>query len=185
MLHLPLVALGLIVMPGAAEPVDPADRTSAEAEYRLFLDSNGIVYGDISVACAIAQTVGDPNAAMVGICYANNEDPGVIYHGAASLDGSTWTFLALEGDTTTAPSAAAGPATTFGDGTWIVGTDIAPGAYRAPGGSLCYWARLADFSGEEIIANAFSDTSSQMLVEIEASDVAFETNGCGTWEPVG
>jgi len=33
----------------------------------------------------------------------------------------------------TAPAKPAGPATSFGDGTWVVGEDIQPGTYRSPG----------------------------------------------------
>jgi hypothetical protein len=37
--------------------------------------------------------------------------------------------------------------TRFGQGTFIVRTDIAPGTYRSSGGSACYWERLRDFTG--------------------------------------
>ncbi|WP_197522643.1 hypothetical protein, partial [Occultella aeris] len=46
----------------------------------------------------------------------------------------------------------------FGAGTLRVGTDVAPGTYRAStGADSCYWERLAGFSGEfdDIIANDF------------------------------
>lgn len=84
---------------------------------------------------------------------------------------------------TTAPTAAppAGPRTSFGDGTYIVGTDIAPGTYRAPGGDTCYWERESSLSGssDDIIANNLSP--GQQTVTIAASDKGFKTQGCGTW----
>src|SRR5262249_1630682 len=45
--------------------------------------------------------------------------------------------------------------TSFGEGTFIVGTDIAPGTYKNTGDDGCYYARLSSFSGAlgGIIAN--------------------------------
>ncbi len=63
---------------------------------------------------------------------------------------------------TAAPVTAPGePATTFADGTYLVGTDIAAGTYHSDGPDpdgpgLCYWARLRDDAGEDIIANDVS-----------------------------
>jgi hypothetical protein len=69
----------------------------------------------------------------------------------------------------------------FGDGTWIVNTDIAPGTWSAAGGSSCYWARLANFTGtiDGVIANDLGTTSP--IVTIDASDVGFMSGGCGQW----
>jgi hypothetical protein len=70
---------------------------------------------------------------------------------------------------------------TFGDGTYIVGKTVAPGSYRAPGGSNCYWERDRNFSGGDnsIIAN---DTpAGPTLTTISPSDKGFQTSGCGRW----
>jgi hypothetical protein len=72
--------------------------------------------------------------------------------------------------------------TISGDGTYIVGEDIAAGTYRAQGsGDSCYWARLSGLSGElgDIIANYLG--SAKTTVAVGASDEAFETNGCCDW----
>jgi hypothetical protein len=71
--------------------------------------------------------------------------------------------------------------TSFGEGTYIVGTDLRPGTYGSPGGDLCYWERLRGFSGEtaEIIANDLP--SGQAIVTIRQSDKGFRSSGCGTW----
>jgi hypothetical protein len=72
----------------------------------------------------------------------------------------------------------------FGNGTYLIGADIAPGTYRtvgAPDG--CYWARLRGTSGgsNDIIANDFG--SGWNVVTIAPTDLAFKTSGCGTWTP--
>ncbi len=69
----------------------------------------------------------------------------------------------------------------FEEGTYFVGTDIAPGTYRSSGGSGCYWARLSGFSGDlgNIIAN--ENASGTAIVEIAASDKGFTSSDCSTW----
>lgn len=71
--------------------------------------------------------------------------------------------------------------TSFGDGMFIVGTDIMPGTYRNSGGDSCYYARLSGFSGDlsEILAN--NNVSTPTIVTISASDKGFKSQGCGTW----
>jgi len=71
--------------------------------------------------------------------------------------------------------------TSFGDGIYIVGTDLEPGTYKNSGGQGCYWARLSGFGGtlDEIKANGNTDTST--IVTIVASDKGFQSNRCGTW----
>ncbi len=72
--------------------------------------------------------------------------------------------------------------TTFGEGVWVVGSDISAGTYRNSDSSgFCYWARLSGFSGdiEDIITNEFTDTI--QIVEISSSDAGFESNDCGIW----
>ena len=67
------------------------------------------------------------------------------------------------------------------DGTWLVGEELTPGHYVAPGGEDCYWERLSDFRGEidSIISNHFGP--GRQVVEIEATDVGFQTLYCGDW----
>lgn len=79
----------------------------------------------------------------------------------------------------------ANPNAAFGAGTYMVGTDIAPGTWRAEGGSGCYWARLKDFSGgpDAIIAN--DNTTGSAVVQIAASDAGFSSARCGTWTKAG
>lgn len=69
----------------------------------------------------------------------------------------------------------------FGDGTYIVGVDIAPGTWRAQPTSSCYWARLAGFSGDlaDVLAN--DNTSGSTIVTIAPTDKGFASTRCGTW----
>jgi hypothetical protein len=70
--------------------------------------------------------------------------------------------------------------TRFGEGTFIVGTDLRPGTYRATGGDFCYWARLRDFRGQlgSIIANGLSE--GRAIVTIRSTDRGFESSGSST-----
>jgi hypothetical protein len=79
-------------------------------------------------------------------------------------------------------SIAAPKATLTKDGTYKVGTQIAPGTYVSSAGAEgCYWERRSSsgssFSG--IIANDFAD--GQQIVTVTSKDKYFKTNDCGTW----
>lgn len=73
--------------------------------------------------------------------------------------------------------------TQFGQGFFIVGTDMRPGTYRSSIGGSCYWARLSGFTGDfsQIIANHFG---SRGVVTIRSTDRGFESSRCGTWTKV-
>lgn len=85
-----------------------------------------------------------------------------------------------------APAAAApgGSATSIDhDGLFIVGTDIQPGNYASAGpveGGTCYWKRMADLHGGDIIDNAFS--KKPQVITIDPTDKAFKTSGCQPWQ---
>ncbi|WP_415624174.1 hypothetical protein, partial [Mycobacterium intermedium] len=82
-----------------------------------------------------------------------------------------------------APSPASAPKTTIDhDGTFLVGTDIAPGVYSSAGpvgNGTCYWKRLANPDGA-LIDNALS--KKPQVVRIEPTDKAFKTDGCQPWQ---
>lgn len=80
------------------------------------------------------------------------------------------------------PHAASAP---IGDGAYLVGIDIYPGIYRAPGGSPCYWERLSGLGGElEALIASDASLNTHQIVEIKETDKAFKTSGCGEWELV-
>lgn len=76
---------------------------------------------------------------------------------------------------------------TFGEGRFVVGTDIAPGTYRATGpadSQYCYWERFKDPTGaaDSIIANHVG--RGPATVTIDVGDGMFNTRWCGTWTKV-
>ena len=82
------------------------------------------------------------------------------------------------------------PAGQFGPGTYLVGSDIHPGLYKSEAGGgllpFCSWSRLSDVDGSlgSLIATDIV-VGGQVLVEITATDFAFESTGCETWELQG
>lgn len=77
------------------------------------------------------------------------------------------------------------PVTTFGDGTYLVGTDILPGTYHTAGPVTpqvgCYWERDKDATGAvgSVITNNFG--KGPVVVTVLPTDGVFRTNGCQTW----
>jgi hypothetical protein len=74
-------------------------------------------------------------------------------------------------------------ANTVGDGTWTVGTDIAPGTYRATAdvGSSCYWGIYATGSnGSNIIDNDLPGGGRPSVALSAGQD--FKSSRCGKWE---
>jgi hypothetical protein len=72
-------------------------------------------------------------------------------------------------------------ATSFGDGTYIVGIDVQPGKYTSPGGENCYWARVSGFggTGDELLENRYGD--SPAIVTIAATDKGVRSANCDKW----
>lgn len=68
------------------------------------------------------------------------------------------------------------------DGTYVVGTDIAPGIYSSAGPvgeGTCSWRRTSNPDGATI-DNALSHKP--QIVQIDATDKDFKTRGCQTWQ---
>jgi hypothetical protein len=85
--------------------------------------------------------------------------------------------------TTTTQPAPSPPVTSFGDGTFEVGSQIVPETYRAAGGADCSWGRLSSLGGAANDVIADGDALGPAIVTISPSDAAFESDGCGTWSP--
>lgn len=82
------------------------------------------------------------------------------------------------GGSYTAPAA---DPNTFSEGTYEVGTEIKPGAYKTTGSSYCYWERDKDASGEfsSIISNGNSNGPG--IVAVKSSDAYVKFSGTCTW----
>lgn len=68
------------------------------------------------------------------------------------------------------------------DGTYAVGTDIAPGVYATAGpvgDGACFWKRTGNPDGATL-DNAL--TKKAQTVEIAPDDKAFKTSGCQPWQ---
>lgn len=155
---------------------------------------------DARLAAALAKTdqdkavAWDADWAIVCMGTDSSTDCGVL----ADAFGSSKTVVDIDGgtgvydsdsdlsssDPSSASRSSSGPATSFGDGTHRVGSDIQAGTYRNTGTTSCYWARLSGFSGntDSILANANPD--GQAIVTISDSDTAFQSQRCGTWEKI-
>lgn len=82
-----------------------------------------------------------------------------------------------------AEAVAEGPATSFTDGTFLVGSDIEAGTYKTDGDDLglgCYWERASDDSGsmDAIITNNFGVGPDRVTVN---SGEIFKVNGDCEW----
>ena len=112
---------------------------------------------------------------------------------------ATSTVTTAEPPATVAPPAAVAPpaplahpadlAPAFGDGTYVVGTDIVPDTYETTGPAaggigMCSWSRLKDTSGnfDSIFANGVQQGPT--TVTISKTDGAFKTAGCNPWQKV-
>jgi hypothetical protein len=73
--------------------------------------------------------------------------------------------------------------TEFGDGTYIVGKEIMPGTYKSDG-SVNYWARLKNFTGDMNSISANGAPTGPEIVQIKSTDKGFVTSGGGTWKKV-
>lgn len=77
-----------------------------------------------------------------------------------------------------------------GEGTYLVGAELAPGQYAASGQvddyMGCYWKRLSGTTGdfEDIIASDYTHAE-RVIVTVLPSDYAFESEYCGTWTRIG
>jgi hypothetical protein len=77
------------------------------------------------------------------------------------------------------------PTAPFGNGDFMVGTEVSPGIWRSTGGSSCYWERRSGFNGtfSDIIAN--DNQGPAGTVRIAPGDVGFSSSRCGTWTKLG
>jgi hypothetical protein len=155
-----------------ATQIDQQPRTAVQGVKKSRRKWPGIVGGAVVLLFVIAIANGGNTAKSATI-------PG----GSSALTNQ------IAGSAPSAPAVPSGPLTSFGDGTYAVGTDILAGTYHTIGQNNtnplgCYWERDTDTSGNtsSIIANNIG--KGPTTVTISASDGAFKTSGCNTWTKV-
>jgi hypothetical protein len=76
--------------------------------------------------------------------------------------------------------------TEFGDGVYLVGSQVPPGTYSTPltQTDACVWARLSDATGSASSIIQGGSLAGPQSVTILPSDVAFKTVGC-RWHSSG
>jgi hypothetical protein len=84
------------------------------------------------------------------------------------------------------PAVPAGPLTTFGNGTYEVGVDVAPGKYRSAGVAdsavpLCYFDQT-DAKGTIKDQGVSNEGPSRATLK---SGLTFKSSGCQQWVKVG
>ena len=91
--------------------------------------------------------------------------------------------------TTAAPTMSVAPGQTitstpgvvpyFGDGTYLVGSSIAPGIYLSQGGPNCYWGRVGIDSNGKSVVLAMGIPTGPVMVTILSTDGGFITSEIG------
>lgn len=90
----------------------------------------------------------------------------------------------LEPESGTQPDAPVRVRSSFGNGQWAVGRDVAPGTYATTSrSSECYWARISDLETDSRRESRYGDRG-RLTVKITGKDEAFLTTSCGTWRKI-
>lgn len=109
--------------------------------------------------------------------------PGAARFVAAGLLLAGWAAPAGVAGADPEPTPPPGPKTSIDhDGTYAVGSDIAPGIYSTAGpveNGTCYWKRSGNPDGN-LIDNALS--KKPQVVQIDPTDKSFKTSGCQPWQ---
>lgn len=78
--------------------------------------------------------------------------------------------------------------TSITSGTWLVGTDIAPGRYRSKGpaeaSKSCEWSRQRGLSNSFFDIVESGQARGSVTVTIAPEDVSFTSSSCADWTPV-
>jgi len=86
----------------------------------------------------------------------------------------------------TQPSARSAPAprTSFGDGRYTVGTDIAAGTYRTNNPGNCHYKILSINSSSDGNSSSQGSGTRQITITISPNDETFSSDDCGTWNRI-
>jgi hypothetical protein len=156
--------------PGIGDGTHLVGQQMPPGRYRTRTSSPGCYWA------RLAGTTGDPSQ-----IHANENTDGPAIVDISEGDGA-FTSRGCAPWTRDTSTIRPDPSTPFQEGTFLVGTEITPGTWRANNPGDCYWARLRDFGGgvHSILANA----NGEGVVTILPDDVGFRSTRCGTWTRV-
>ena len=163
---------------GASGQVDPL--WSSSAPEVASVDGRGFVFAHAAGETRITATLG-PASAEAGVAVAP-VNPNLYPGDAAFRSTSECGEWRVEPPHT-------GAQDEIRPGAWLVGAQIAPGAYRADADYLCLWLRLAAFGGgqEDVVEDGLVETraGAELTVTIDPSDAGFYSDAaCGVWTRV-
>ena len=165
------------------------DGESAATTLRFYQSTDGtITTADTEVGTAAVEGLAASATSSESISLTAPSPAGTYYYGACvdavTDESDTANNCAAAVQVTVPEPTPQAPRTSFGGGTWLVNTEIAPGRYFTNPSSGCYWKRLSGTGGTlaEILATEITIFNSpQEIVDISSSDYAFTSLDCGTW----
>ena len=168
--------------------VSPADSAGAPPPENAILQSRGSLRVGEEMAPGVWRAGRAESCSWKRLNASENSDNAVIGSGSSLTveikpsDLAFWSEGCGRWSQSLEPPSAA-PRDPFGSGTWLVREEIAPGLWQNSDSSQgCSWMRLSSLGGGPSAANATGSTSTTVLViQISAADVAFHSSGCGTW----
>jgi hypothetical protein len=160
----------------SAPPPPSATTTRNPRRLRAFLLIGGGV-APFLTGLGVGNAVGQANAPV------RQQQVAGIHPQARTVTVTAYVTPTTSPDAVPSPVAAPPPAqprTSFSDGTYEVGVDIAPGRYKTAGDGFCYWERAKSDSGElsSILANDNVDGPATVTVK---TGEFFKSKRCGTW----
>lgn len=172
------MAVGTLSFVAMIRPLPGLNLPTKKRAFAVWIASWALLF----CGAALVDTSDQPDRAL-------SETPDVTgYAGSTTTDADTSELASAGGDGNNVSSRTkqAQSIFDFGNGTHLVGVDIAPGTYRSTGARFgCYWERLSGLGGElnDIIAN---DTvvEGSVIVAIAPTDYAFSSTGCGRWDRI-
>ena len=174
--------LGLCIVIGVeAAAISAANARATAAQNKLTTAQS-----DLSAARSEAKAATDVLSAAQSEAQTAKDALSAAQAGLAArkttLDAAAAAVAAREVKVGAAEKAA--QANTFaGEGTYLVGTDVQPGTYKADASTGCYWARLKSLDTSDIIDN--QNTDGPVVLQILPTDKAVEVARCAEFHKVG
>jgi len=133
-----------------------------------------------------------PDGAVIAKVFGGSE-AGPLYVDIKATDAKFWDFQCRPWFLAPLVEPLAVPGQPFGAGDYMVGREVAPGVYGAPGTNslnpllACAWQRVRGWSGEapDYLYGGGGSVGVAVQATIAPTDVGFRSTGCGTWTKIG